>query len=105
VKGEIKMTEADLLRKEGHLFTEKQYKTTLFMIFLSLIVSGTLIILGAILAIFAQVQSVFISGFIIGCVGFCLMMISMLFSFRKAYKIQLFRRYQKKPEDFEKEIL
>ncbi|MGI6280231.1 MAG: hypothetical protein ACOYJS_06715 [Acutalibacteraceae bacterium] len=98
------MTEADLMRKEGQLFTEKQYRKCFSLIVISLVVSGLITLTGAIIAIATTVANIVIVGIVIGAIGFTMLMICLVFVFRYSAKIQLYRHYKKHPEDFEKEI-
>ena len=98
------MNEAELMRQRGQLFTEKQYKKCIRLIVVSLIVSGLISITGAIIAIATTKASNVIAGLVIAMVGFVLLIVSVIFSFKYSAKIQLYLHYKKHPEDFEKEI-
>jgi len=98
------MTEADLLRKEGQLISDKQYVTTIRLVFISLIISGVITFAGAITAMATRIPNIVKLGLLLGVVGFILLLFSVVFAFKKALKIQLYRRYIANPEDFETEI-
>lgn len=98
------MTEADLLRKEGQLISEKQYKNTVTGIILSLTISGIIGVSGAIISMVTNAPRTAIVGLIICVIGFFLMILSGVFAFKNATKIQLYRRYKANPQDFERKI-
>lgn len=101
LKGVNKLTEADLMRKEGLLFTKKQYNRCLCFIIVYSIVSGLVTFSGAITAIVTENPNIVITGLIIGIVGFIMQLISVIIAFKFSVKIQIYRHYKKYPEDFE----
>lgn len=98
------MNEADMMRKDGKLFTNKQYKKCLFVVISSLVISGIITFAGLIVALATNYSNIIIAGVIIGAVGFVLLMISLVFTLKQAGKIQLYRYYKKHSEDFNNDV-
>lgn len=98
------MTEKELMQKEGRLFTDKQYRKCLCLIIGALVVSGLIGLSGGIFAIVSTTATNVIIGGVVLLVGVVLLLISTIFAFKYAGKIQLYRHYKKHPEDFENEV-
>lgn len=96
------MKEYELLRKNGQLFTDEQYKKCFTLIILALVFSGIINITGLIIAMASNISSVVIAGILIGIFGFICLIISL--ALKNSGKIQLYRHYKKYPKDFEREI-
>ena len=98
------MNEEEWMKKQGRLLTKKQYLRLLLSVIGFITGSLLTVIAGGIVAILARRESVFIIGFVIGVVGFILILISLIFAFKNWSKIMLYRHYQKHTEDFNNDI-
>ena len=88
----------------GYLFTEKQYKKCLSLIITSLVISGIITLAGFGIAILADNADAVIAGIIVGISGFVLLMISVVYVFKNAARLDLYRHFKKHPEDFENDL-
>jgi multisubunit Na+/H+ antiporter MnhB subunit len=89
---------------KDYLFTEKQYKKCWSLIITSLVISGIITFAGFLIMVLADNADVIITGLIVGIVGFILLMISGVYVFKNAARLDLYRHFKKHPEDFENDL-
>lgn len=101
------MKDIDELRKSGLLITDKKYKKLLVASLLMIILPDIFVLIGMLLAIFANYFSrygfeIFITGIVLLIVNFVIMIFNLLYTWVKFLpRLYLYRDYKKHPEDFE----
>jgi len=98
------MTEGELLRKNGFLYTEKQFRIVFSIMAISLIGSLIVFSIGTLVMLISRTESGIITGITILVIGLVLLFISAVFTLKKAGKIQMYLMYRKNPKEFETEI-